>query len=82
MFGICFTFIFEIKQQLMESTQNTTPAFTKSGNKKSSLTPRELIRYHSENPGEPITDEDIQNLNLQYQPFVGVEEAMALARPE
>jgi len=28
------------------------------------LTPRELIRYHIDNPDEPIKDEDIENLVL------------------
>ena len=35
--------------------------------KKSSLTPRELIKFHIENPDQPITDEDILNLKLDYQ---------------
>lgn len=54
-------------QQLMESIHNTTPTVHGIGKKKASLTPRELIKYHIENPGEPITDEDIQNLVLDYQ---------------
>lgn len=31
---------------------------------KRGLTPRELIHYHIDNPDEPITDEDMENLIL------------------
>jgi len=31
---------------------------------KTGLTPRELIHYHINNPHEPISDEDIENLVL------------------
>lgn len=52
----------------MESNRNTTTlSFQERGGKKPSLTPRELINYHIENPEDPITDEDIRNLNLSPQ---------------
>ncbi len=51
----------------MEIYQNTATTISATAKKKSSLTPRELIKYHIANPEEPITDEDIQNLNLDYQ---------------
>jgi hypothetical protein len=31
------------------------------------FTPRQLIRYHIEHPEIPITDNDIENLVLDYQ---------------
>ena len=49
----------------METNQNMIA--TGTGKKKISLTPRELINYHIENPEEPITDEDILNLKLDHQ---------------
>lgn len=47
----------------MHNNLSLQQAFTK---KKTSFTPRELIRHHMENPHEPITDEDIENLNLSH----------------
>ena len=47
----------------MENKQEKVPLQTTIVNKPS-LTPRELIMRHIENPDIPITDEDIQNLNL------------------
>ena len=49
----------------METNQNMMA--TAGGRKKNSLTPRELINYHIENPEEPITDDDILNLKLDHQ---------------
>jgi hypothetical protein len=37
---------------------------SKTNKAKAGLTPRELIRYHMNNPDEPIRDEDIENLIL------------------
>ncbi len=54
----------------MESNQNAVLTASASGSKKSFLTPRELIKYHIENPEEPITEEDIRNLNLVKQRVV------------
>lgn len=63
-------FIFENEANFMQSNQNTImPEVSMSGNEKS-LSPRELIRYHIENPEVPITDEDIRNLDLQKERVV------------
>ncbi len=35
--------------------------------KKNSLTPHELVRRHMDNPDEPITDEDMENIDLTIQ---------------
>ena len=62
-------FISENDTNVMHSNQNTIEP---SGNEEqnSSLSPRELIRYHIENPEVPITDEDIRNLNLKKERVV------------
>ncbi len=49
----------------MQSNQYVTSGSPVTDNKKESFSPRELIMYHIENPDEPITDEDIRNLNLK-----------------
>ncbi len=49
----------------MQSNQTAQAGSSVRGNKKSSFSPRELIMYHIENPDEPITEEDIRNLNLK-----------------
>lgn len=49
----------------MQSNQIAALGSSAVSNKKSSFSPRELIMYHIENPDEPITEEDIQNLNLK-----------------
>lgn len=46
----------------MENDQSNTAK--PSGNKKPSLTPRELIKRHMEYPDSPITDDDMNNLKL------------------
>lgn len=49
----------------MKSHQYVTPDSSVTENKKESFSPRELIMYHIENPHEPITEEQIRNLDLQ-----------------
>ena len=49
----------------MQSSRDTTTEPVKTTKKSSSFSPRELIMYHMENPDEPITDEDLRNLNLK-----------------
>ena len=49
----------------VEPYQNTAGKTRKD---KTGLTPRELIRYHINNPDEPIRDEDIENLVLNTVP--------------
>jgi hypothetical protein len=57
----------------MKSNRNTnTSSVPVTDKKKPSLTPRELIKHHIENPDDPITDEDIQNLNLEYEISGGI----------
>lgn len=56
-------FISENEANFMQSNQGT-PVIAIPGNQES-LSPRELIRYHIENPEVPITDEDIRNLDLR-----------------
>ncbi len=51
----------------MQSNRNTTTEASGKTKKSSSFSPRELIMYHMENPDEPITDEDLRNLNLKKQ---------------
>lgn len=63
-------FIFEKNTSSMQSNQNTGTILPDGDSTKASLSPRELIRYHIENPEEPITDDDIRNLNLKKQRVV------------
>ncbi len=49
----------------MKSNQYVTSDSSVTDNKKESFSPRELIMYHIENPHEPITEDQIRNLNLQ-----------------
>ncbi len=49
----------------MKSNQYVTPLSAVTKNGKESFSPRELIMYHIENPNEPITEDQIRNLNLQ-----------------
>lgn len=46
------------------NVQPTGKQPSKTNNTKTGLTPRELIHYHMNNPDEPISDEDIENLVL------------------
>lgn len=62
-------FISENEANNMQSNQSTMPEVSISDNEKS-FTPRELIRYHIENPEVPITDDDIRNLNLKKERVV------------
>ncbi len=50
---------------MMQSNQYVTPDSSVTVIKKESFSPRELIMYHIENPDEPITEDDIRNLNLK-----------------
>ncbi len=63
-------FIFENDINRMQSNQSTTPKLSVEDRKKTSFSPRELIRYHIENPEEPITDDDIRNLNLRKERLI------------
>ncbi len=54
----------------MQSNQNVKPASSAATKQNSSFSPRELIMYHIQNPDEPITDEDLRNLNLKKQRVV------------
>jgi len=45
----------------VEPSGNNTNAINKG---KAGLTPRELIYYHMNNPDEPISEEDMENLVL------------------
>ena len=64
------SFISENEVNNMQSNQDTTPELSSEDSKKTSFSPRELIRYHIENPEEPITDDDIRNLNLKKEHVV------------
>lgn len=52
----------------MENRYSNVPSANdhagKLNEKKTGLTPRELIHYHMNNPDEPIRDEDMENLVL------------------
>ncbi len=50
----------------MENMHNNVSLQSAFNKKKASFTPRELIRHHMENPHLPITDEDIENLDLNH----------------
>ncbi len=50
------------------------PSGNKSNKTKAGLTPRELIHYHINNPDEPISDEDIENLVLDTNAAPAVED--------
>lgn len=50
----------------MTNMQANSP-LQNASHKKPSLTPRELIMRHIKHPEIPITDEDIENLNLGYK---------------
>ena len=63
-------FIFENDMNRMQSNQNTAPNQQAEDSKKASFTPRELIMYHIENPEEPITDDDIRNLDTKKERIV------------
>ena len=63
-------FISENDANRMQSNQNTNAKPSRNDGQNSSFSPRELIRYHIENPDEPITDDDIRNLNLKKQRVV------------
>ena len=54
----------------MQSNLNTSSDVPSPDKKQTSFSPRELIMYHIENPDEPITDEDLRNLNLKKQRVV------------
>ena len=49
------------KASNVESFDNNADGSNKT---KAGLTPRELIYYHMNNPDEPISDEDMENLVL------------------
>lgn len=52
---------------MKKATDNTTPQ-PSSNKKAASLTPHQLVTRHMQHPEEPITDADMENMNLEVNP--------------
>ena len=61
------------KKQVMENIEPGKPEETSSNTNKS-FTPHELVEYHMQHPDEPITDADMENLDLSLDENPSIDE--------
>jgi hypothetical protein len=57
-----------IKIKTMEHVQDNTSQQTTPDNTTHHFTPHELVEQHMQHPAEPITDADVENLDLKVNP--------------